>query len=197
LVVPQSTQNPADITPEIEIAWARAVSHAFDDPRYYRHLKADPEKALRDLGADVSGIDVKNAIASGGGLKPTLDTLDGVIEELERTRGRLTSALRPPYQGAGGGPCQSMQSGASYGTSCPTSIHLHIDALSIMSGCTQPTPAQPTWMQTQRYSGCTGVSSGTPCIALSQVATTRASATRGVAPPQWIGGPPSGGVCSA
>ena len=190
--MPQARQN--QITAEIEIAWARAVARAFDDPAYYRHLKASPGKALSDLGADVSGIDVKTEIASGGGLKPTLDTLDGVIEELERTRARLTSALRPSYQG--GGVCQPTQSG--YGNPCAPTVQVHVDALSIMSGCSQPTCAQPSCVQPQRYSGWTGMaSSGSPCVALSQVATTRAGAKRVVAPPQWIGGPPSGAICSA
>src|SRR5690242_21409584 len=116
LVVPQARQTQT-ITPEIEIAWARAVSHAFDDPAYYRYLKANPEKALSDLGADVSGINVKRETASGGGLKPTLDTLDNFIEDLERKRSALRSAERPTYQAPGAAPYHPAQSAV---TSCGT-----------------------------------------------------------------------------
>jgi hypothetical protein len=200
--MPQSRQNQTNVTPEIEIAWARAVSHAFDDPAYYRYLKADPEKALSDLGADVSGINVKKEIAGGGGLKPTLDTLDDVIDELERTRARLRSALRATYQG---GPCQSAQSGTTCpGSPCPPGgvhIHFHPYALSIPSGYSFAMQQHHhAHVQMQGFGSSPGGSpwvGGSPCVALSQVATTRASATRGVAPPQWIGGPPSGAACNA
>ena len=56
------------ITPEIEIAWARAVSRAFDDPSYYRYLKADPKRALTDLGADVGKVDLEAQVREAGGL---------------------------------------------------------------------------------------------------------------------------------
>ena len=74
------------ITPEIEIAWARAVTRAFDDPSYYRYLKADPTRALTDLGADVGKVDLEAQVREGGGLTPTLATLDTVIAEVERKR---------------------------------------------------------------------------------------------------------------
>lgn len=178
-----------DLKPEIEIAWARAVSRAFDDPAYYRYLKADPKKALSDLGADVSGVNVKSEIAVGGRLKPALDSLDEVIDELERKRSELTASLRSAYQVAGGAPCQPMHYHHH---------HLHSWALSRATTpptCVQPTCVQPPGVQSPGYWGY-GMSPGSPCVALSQVATTRARATTGVAPPQWIGGPPSGATCS-
>jgi hypothetical protein len=199
LVVPQARQTQT-ITPEIEIAWARAVSRAFDDPAYYRHLKANPEKALSDLGADVSGINVKNEIASGGGLKPTLDILDDFIEELERKRSALRSAERPTYHAPSAAPYQPTQSGVtSCGTPYPATVHVHVHpyAFSALPRCAASTCVQPTCVQPQGYWGPHGMLPGSPCVAFSQVATTRASATRGAAPPQWIGGPPSGADCSA
>jgi hypothetical protein len=207
LVVPQSPKSPGTITPGIEIAWARAVSRAFDDPAYYRYLKADPKKALEDLGADVSDIDLKSAIGQGGGLTPTLDDLDTVNEELEKKRAALRSAERSTYQTpAGASPSpyvtawQPMQSGITfYGAPYPTTVHVHVQpfAMSSLPKCVQPTCVQPTCVQPQGYWGPVGVPPGWPCIAMSQVATTRAGAARGVAPPQWIGGPPSGALCSA
>lgn len=198
--MPQARRtDTGKIQPEIEIAWARAVSRAFDDPAYYRYLKANPEKALSDLGADVSAVDVKNEIADGGGLKPTLRTLDDFIEELEKKRSALRSAERPTYQAPGAAPCQATQSAVtSYGTPYPTTIHVHVQpyAWSLMPKCAVSTCVQPTCVQPQGYWGPVGMPPGSPCVAFSQVATTRASATRGVAPPQWIGGPPSRAVCS-
>jgi hypothetical protein len=190
-----------DITPEIEIAWARAVARAFDDPAYYRSLKADPAKALSDLGADVSGIDVKNAIKRDGGLNPPLDALDDSIGALERKRSEVAAAGRPTYQAPGVASYPTTQSGTtSYGTPHPTTVHVHVNpaatyALSVMSKCTSAMYLPPTCAQPQGYWG-PGLPPGVPCIALSQVATTRASATRALAPPQWIGGPPSGPVSS-
>lgn len=190
--MPQAKQP---IKPEVEIAWARAVSRAFDDPAYYRYLKANPEKALSDHGADVSGINVKSEIAPGGGLKPALDTLDDVIEELERKRSALRSAERPTYQAPGAAPYHPAQSAVtSCGTPYPATVHIHVQpyAFSALPRCAASTCVQP-----QGYWGSLGMLPGSPCVAFSQVATTRASATRRVAPPQWIGGPPSGADCSA
>ena len=50
------------IKPDVEIAWARAIARAFDDPAYYRRLKANPAAVLSELGADVSGIDVTRKV---------------------------------------------------------------------------------------------------------------------------------------
>jgi hypothetical protein len=196
--VPQARRTPRStrtIAPEIEIAWARAVSRAFDDATYYRYLKADPKKALSDLGADVSSINVKNEIASGGRLKPALDTLDNLIEELERKRSALRSAERPTYQAPTAAPYYPTYSGVtSCGTPYPATVHIHVQpyAFSALPRCAASTCVQPMCVQPQGYWGpYGGMLPGSPCVAFSQVATTRASATRGVAPPQWIGGPPS------
>jgi hypothetical protein len=205
--VPQSPKSPGTITPEIEISWARAVSRAFDDPAYYRHLKADPAKALTDLGADVSSIDLEPEIRDGGGLTPSLDKLDAVIADLEKKRAATRSCERSAYGASGGAapspsatPCQPTQPGiTSYGAPYPTTVHVHVNPFAMAAGtkCVQPTCVQPTCVQPQGYWGPVGVPPGWPCIAMSQVATTRAGAARGVASPQWIGGPPSGALCSA
>ena len=197
----RTPRSTGTITPEIEIAWARAVSRAFDDATYYRYLKANPAKALSDLGADVSRINVKREIASGGELKPNLDTLDNFIEELEKKRSALRSAERPTYQAPGAAPYHPTQSGVtSCGTPYPATVHIHVQpyAFSALPRCAASTCVQPMCVQPQGYWGpFGGMLPGSPCVAFSQVATTRASATRGAAPPQWIGGPPSGAGCSA
>lgn len=183
------------ITPEIEIAWARAVSRAFDDPSYYRYLKADPKRALTDLGADVGKVDLEAQVREAGGLTPTLATLDTVIAEVERKRTAARSgegsgyrAPSAPYCSAT--PCQPTQPGAA---SCPSTVHVHIQpfAMSIVSRCA-PTCIQPSCVQPQGNWVPGGLPPGWPCVAMSQVATARVSATKGVTPPQWIGGPPSG-----
>ena len=179
------------ITPEIEIAWARAVSRAFDDPSYYRYLKADPKKALTDLGADVGKVDVEAQIRDGG-LTPTFGTLDTVVAEVERKRAAARSGEGSGYRPCPpSAPCQPTQPGTA---SCPSTVHVHIQpyAMSYPTRCAQPTCVQPSCAQPQGYWGPGGLPPGWPCVAMSQVATARASATRGVTPPQWIGGPPSG-----
>jgi len=173
----------------VEIAWARAVARAFDDPAYYRSLKANPKKALRDLGADVRGLKVKRAIKDGD-LKPSLKKLNKSIRALERKRSALAGAGRPTYQAPGAATWQPTQSGVtSCGTPYPAAVHLHLQPYAFSA---LPRYAGSTCMQPQGYWGSPGMLPGSPCIAFSQVATTRASATRGTAPPQWIGGPPSG-----
>jgi hypothetical protein len=189
------SNGTGSITPEIEIAWARAVSRAFDDASYYRYLKANPEKALSDLGADVSRIKVKHEIARGGRLKPPLETLDEFIEELERKRAALGSAGRPTYQAPAAAPYQPTQSGGTYcGMPYPATVHVYVQPYGFSAGtrCAPSTCVQPMCVLPQGYWGPAGMLPGSACGGFSQVATIPASATRGAAPPQWIGGPPSG-----
>jgi hypothetical protein len=206
--------NPKDggkLPADVEIAWARAISRAFHDAAFHRRLKANPARVLTKLGADVSGIDVKDALANGR-LTPSLEALDDVHEDLELKREALRGAegstcctpSSPTYCPPSNPTCcpscgqsQAWQPGIpGYGAGHPTSIHLHVPTLGPASqsfgtsGC----------MTTQTYacgaasymSGCATFRWG--CIAASQVATMRATAAPGGAAPQWIGGRPSGGL---
>ena len=177
------------ITPAVEIAWARAISCAFEDPAFHRRLRANPAGVLTELGADVSGIDVKVETAEGGQLKPSLEALDKVNEELEVHRAALRSVQRPGCQAAACPPpcppvtsCPPLQPGT---TTCaapyPMSIHLHAASPYYAS-------LQPSSFGCQAYGGLRGGA----CIYASQVATTRTNATVRTGPPVWIGGPPSG-----
>ncbi len=192
---PPGNGGDRPIKPKVEIAWARAVARAFDDPAYYRSLKANPKQALRDLGADVRGVKVKREIAPDGRLKPSLRALDKSIKDLEKRRSALAGAGRPTYQAPGASTGQPTQSGVtSCGSPYPATVHVHIQpyAFSALPRCAASTCVQP-----QGSWGQLGMLPGSPCVAFSQVATTRASATTGATPLQWIGGPPSGADCSA
>ena len=178
-----------NILPAVEIAWARAVSCAFEDPAFHRRLRANPAGVLTELGADVSGIDVKIETADGGRLKPSLETLDKVNEELEEHRAALRSLQRPGCQAAACPPtcppvtpCQPLQPGT---TTCPASypasIHLHAISPYYAS-------LQPNSFACHAYGGVKGGA----CIYASQVATARINAIVRTGPPVWIGGPPSG-----
>jgi hypothetical protein len=180
------------IKPEVEIAWVRAVARAFDDPAYYRRLKANPAAVLSELGADVSGIDVRHEVEHGG-FTPSLAALDEVNKDLEMKRDALraaeASSYQPPSRSASwstSAPDQSLQSMPAY----PTSIHIHVPALGSSVQSCSATGCMT--VQTYASSGC--ASFRLACIAASQVATTRPSASPGDAAPQWIGGRPSGGA---
>ena len=140
----EAARDKRRITPEIEIAWARAISLAFHDPAVYRRLKANPARVLHKLGADVHHVDVRHAVHHGW-LKPSLHDLDAVHEDLEVMREALRGAERsscctpstptccPPYTPTCCPTCGSdhaPQPGA-YGTGAgqPTSIHLHVPTL--------------------------------------------------------------------
>ena len=181
------------IKPDVEIAWARAIARAFDDPAYYRRLKANPAAVLSELGADVSGIDVTREVERGG-FTPSLEALDEVNKDLEMKRyalrGAEPSTYQPPSRSASwstSAPDQSLQSGmAAY----PTSIHLHVPTLGSSFQSCSATGCMT--VQTYASSGCSSLRFA--CIAASQVATTRPAASPADAAPQWIGGRPSGGV---
>jgi hypothetical protein len=181
-----------DIPPAVEIAWARAVSCAFDDPAFHRRLRANPAGVLADLGADVTGIDVRVETADGGRLRPSLETLDRVNEELEVHRAALRSMQLQGCQAAGCpppcppvAPCQPGT--ATCGASYPTSFHFHAVSPYYASAHTGTHGCHA-------YVGshAQGVLRGGPCIYASQIATACTNATVRTGPPVWVGGPPSG-----
>jgi hypothetical protein len=165
--------EPGKLTPEMEVAWARAISCAFDDPAFYRRLKIDPVGVMREMGVDVTEDDVEL-------LKPNRETLDKVIKRLEKQRDAVRAAQRPcaqPYTYA-----------ASYAASYAAPVQTQVVASVASSGCV----AASGHSQTCGTRSCGFTAWGS--IAASQVATTRAAAGSRAAPPQWLGGPPSAGV---
>ncbi len=179
----EGARDKRRITPEIEIAWARAISLAFHDPAVYRRLKANPARVLHKLGADVHHVDVRHAVHHGW-LKPSLHDLDAVHEDLEVMREALRGAERsscctpstptccPPYTPTCCPTCGSdhaPQPGA-YGTGAgqPTSIHLHVPTLGSGS---QSFGSSATYScaAASHMSGCAAASVMSGCAAASHM----------------------------
>lgn len=176
------------ITPEVEIAWARAISYAFDDPAFERRLRADKAGVLREFGVEVTEDHLEDALESGR-LGPKLETLAKANQTLERQRAAVRGAQQPASRASGVPPISpSPAPGVSTQPGIATYAGpIHIHATASPYGSMPYAPINPYTV------GCNYASFTTrTCVYASQVATTRTHAVTATGPPQWIGGPPSG-----
>ncbi len=78
------------VTPQLEIAWARVVARAFEDPALRQHLEHDPAGVLQAMGVEVpSGVNVATD------LRPTLAAAVAAIDQ-EHARFAAAAAAAPP-----------------------------------------------------------------------------------------------------
>ena len=178
-----------DITPELEIAWARAVSRAVDDPAFCRRLEADPEGVLEEFG-----VDVPEGVVGRGDLKPTLKE---AIPAIEKQRKIVQAALQ---SSTGAAACSYV---APVPLAQPVMVSYAIPYYASAQPHTHvspPPPSAPFYASIQPYTSGSHAYGYAPyasapwaSLYASQVATTRAITAPSPIPPQWLGGPPSGG----
>ena len=179
--MPTSKTNPSrSVPPDFEIAWARAISRAVDQPAFAERLKADPAAALAELGVSIpDGIDVRSDVSP---------TLEEALPAIERHRAAVAQATPgsvaawPPLTFAAG----TLASGgclASFGTcasfSCffasanPSTVGTSVSTIHCHSG---QTPARAAAPYASRPVGAYG--------------------SAGSLAPQWWGTSPSGATAS-
>jgi hypothetical protein len=176
------------VTPELEIAWARAISRAADDPAFRRRLEADPKGVLEEFGVEVpAGINMA---------KDLHPALSDALPVIERQAKMVRAALGAGWQSATGLAPVSYVAPASVARPVSTSCALfYASAQPYTYATPNPPPAPfhasilPSTFGSHAYTLAFCAS-----FHASQVATTRAATERGPAPPQRFGGPPSGGI---
>jgi hypothetical protein len=187
---------------ELKIAWARALSRAFDDPQYYRRLKTNRHGVVKELGFNVTEQTVD-------GLEPTLDDLDAAIASADRQRAMLRAAEPASTPSSIAAPTFSVvpvpyaqpvvapQPVVQFAQPAVAPQTVGPQPVAAFAAAARPPAPFFTLVNPYTYGSQSCVLGAWASIAASQVATTRASARSAPAPPQRFGGPPSGGVLTA
>jgi hypothetical protein len=192
------------VTPELTLAWARAIARAYDDPAFRRRLQSGAVKVLYvEFGVETDKDTVEN-------LTPTLADALREIDKQEK----LLRAARETTSG-------TSASAVSFGTPimqpvpAPYPVPVYVSVPPQTRGYYSPPPppsgyyappphpyASPApasfYATVQPYAS--GMQGGPiwpwASIYASQVATTRTVTETRASPPQWLGGPPSVGQLS-
>lgn len=167
------------LTPELEIAWARVVSHAADDPAFAQRLQDNPRAVLVELG-----VEVPDDVDPATDLRPVLaDALAAIERQRAMLSGSMPYASSPRYVAAPGAPYASS----------PRPFVSAPYASSPQPWFSAPYASRPQPWYASTPPACYGTMGCHPWVPTNPYGTCGFASPWGSSAPQWLGGPPSGG----
>ncbi len=215
----------AGVTPELEVAWARVIARAFDDPVLRAHLEHDPAAVLSSMGVEIpAGVNVATD------LRPTLASATAAMDREAGQASGGAGGAHPsaPYPSAPAtaypsapptaypsAPATAYPSAPATAYPSAPAIHAvaHVHWVHYVPAAAYPSAqpmhaapypsAQPMHaapypsaqpMHVAPYPSAQPMHAAYPSAQpMHAIADTQRVPPAEAAPPQWFGGPPSGG----